>query len=408
VNWEALSQVECLCVLQVTGPHERKALEKWVSEAGADRKLVGELPGLARGEGYVWSPAWLRTYQRVRFATKQTFDASATPEVGRSAQAATLSAMDVEALRTDMAEIVEKAQVDDPKALRQRISALEADLRKARSASPAPDPAAIARAVEEVRRKSEVAAAQMLKATAKLHKDLIDTLDRVGVGVNYAIEKLRAALANSAPDQDNVRDRVNAAAGNTQIAEAAVRQMAANAMSPGISPRRSSPPAGEASEVGGGALRMLRVLAQRASAKYTRAQWGTLAGLAPTGGTFSTYLSRLRTAGYLTEEGGYFSASDAGMAAAGEMPPAPQSTEELVAMWQRAVGGGAARMLDVLVAAYPESLTRERLAEDLDMAASGGTFSTYLSRLRSNGLAKVQGQQVKAGSVLFDDVEVKR
>jgi hypothetical protein len=147
---------------------------------------------------------------------------------------------------------------------------------------------------------------------------------------------------------------------------------------------------------------MLRVLAQRAPARYTKAQWGTLAGLAHTGGTFSTYLSRLRTAGHLAEEGGYFSVSDGGMAAAGELPPAPQTTEELVAMWQRAVGGGAARMLDVLVAAYPDWLTREQLAEALDMAASGGTFSTYLSRLRSNGLAEVQGAQVRAGSVLFE------
>lgn len=29
VNKEVLSQVECLCVLQITGPHERKALEYW-------------------------------------------------------------------------------------------------------------------------------------------------------------------------------------------------------------------------------------------------------------------------------------------------------------------------------------------------------------------------------------------
>ncbi len=55
VNKEVLSQVECLCVLQITGPHERKALEEWVQEVGADRKLVGELPGLSQGEGYVWS-----------------------------------------------------------------------------------------------------------------------------------------------------------------------------------------------------------------------------------------------------------------------------------------------------------------------------------------------------------------
>lgn len=125
VNKEVLSQVECLCVLQITGPHERKALEDWVYEAGADRKLIGELPGLAQGEGYVWSPAWLRTYARVHFASKTTFDASATPEVGKATKAASTSAVDVEKLRADMADVIAEAEQDDPKALRRRIAEFE-------------------------------------------------------------------------------------------------------------------------------------------------------------------------------------------------------------------------------------------------------------------------------------------
>lgn len=118
VNWEVLSQVECLCVLQVTGPHERKALEQWVQEAGADRKLVGELPGLQRGEGFVWSPQWLRKFERVHFHKKTTFDASATPVVGQNTKVAKLTAVDVEQLTKDMAEVIHQAEADDPKALR--------------------------------------------------------------------------------------------------------------------------------------------------------------------------------------------------------------------------------------------------------------------------------------------------
>jgi hypothetical protein len=130
VNKEVLSQVECLCVLQLTGPHERKALEEWVQEAGADRKLVGQLPGLARGEGYVWSPAWLKRYERVHFAKKVTFDASATPEVGKAAKVAELAAVDVDALRSDLAEVVAEAEKDDPKALRRKVAELQRELAK--------------------------------------------------------------------------------------------------------------------------------------------------------------------------------------------------------------------------------------------------------------------------------------
>lgn len=141
VNKEVLSQVECLCVLQVNGTQERKALEDWVQEAGADRKLVGNLPGLGRGEGYVWSPSWLRIFKRVHFAKKTTFDASATPEVGRAMKAAMVSAVDVEALKAALSSIVEKAQEDDPKALRTKIHELTVELAAARSGKANPSPA---------------------------------------------------------------------------------------------------------------------------------------------------------------------------------------------------------------------------------------------------------------------------
>ena len=128
VNKEVLSQVECLCVLQVTGPHERKALEEWVQEAGADRELVGQLPSLERGEGYIWSPSWLRIYERVHFAKKHTFDASATPVVGKETKAALLSDIDVESIKKDMVDVIAQAEKDDPAVLHRKIKDLEKQL----------------------------------------------------------------------------------------------------------------------------------------------------------------------------------------------------------------------------------------------------------------------------------------
>ncbi|MEO1063782.1 MAG: hypothetical protein AAFZ07_20380 [Actinomycetota bacterium] len=45
-------------------------------------------------------------------------------------------------------------------------------------------------------------------------------------------------------------------------------------------------------------------------------------------------------------------------------------------------------MIDALVAAHPDDLTRDELGERTGLATSGGTFATYLSRLRSNGLVR--------------------
>ncbi|MDE3097630.1 MAG: ATP-binding protein, partial [Chloroflexota bacterium] len=136
VNKEVLSQVECLVALQVNGVHERKALEEWVQEKGADRALVGELPGLAVGEAYVWSPSWLRIFERVKIATKGTYDASATPEVGKRRRTVKLSHADVAALKAELAEVVTRAEQDDPSALKRRIAELERALAQKLPAKP--------------------------------------------------------------------------------------------------------------------------------------------------------------------------------------------------------------------------------------------------------------------------------
>lgn len=59
-------------------------------------------------------------------------------------------------------------------------------------------------------------------------------------------------------------------------------------------------------------------------------------------------------------------------------------------------------MLDALVEQYPRRIARGQLAELIGLEPSGGTFSTYLSRLRSNGLAEVNGDGVRAAETLFE------
>ena len=59
-------------------------------------------------------------------------------------------------------------------------------------------------------------------------------------------------------------------------------------------------------------------------------------------------------------------------------------------------------MLQVLADSYPEPLTRAELAERAELTANSGTFTTYLGRLRKNGL--VEGRDpMKAAPELFGD-----
>jgi len=84
-----------------------------------------------------------------------------------------------------------------------------------------------------------------------------------------------------------------------------------------------------------------------------------------------------------------------------DVPPRPQTTEELLDLWRGVLRAGERKMLDELVAIYPQVLTREELGERAGYTASGGTFGAYLSTLRRNRLVEVNGDTMRASETLF-------
>lgn len=158
---------------------------------------------------------------------------------------------------------------------------------------------------------------------------------------------------------------------------------------------------GHAEPKGGAELRILRVLAARAPARFTRPQWATLSGMKRTGGTWQTYVSRLRQAGYIDERDGLVGLTAAGAKAAGHVTR--PSAGSVIADWKEALGSGPAKMIDQIIGAHPAGMDRANLADSVGMTATGGTFQTYLSRLKSNGLIEVSGRRIKASDALFID-----
>lgn len=150
-----------------------------------------------------------------------------------------------------------------------------------------------------------------------------------------------------------------------------------------------------------GARRILAALARHHPMSVTRAQAAALSGFKVTGGTFQSYWSTLKTAGLIEEVNRQVTVTPAGLAAAGVQVASPASTEELLELWRGALKAGARSMLDLLVEAYPEGITREELAERAGYSLEGGTFQSYLSSLRRNGLAEVDGALVTASPTLF-------
>jgi hypothetical protein len=70
-------------------------------------------------------------------------------------------------------------------------------------------------------------------------------------------------------------------------------------------------------------------------------------------------------------------------------------------MWRAKLGGGPRKMLDALIATWPQGLTREKLGSETGFEPSGGTFAKYLSVLSSGDLIEKRGSTIVASEALF-------
>jgi hypothetical protein len=377
VSKEALNQTECLVALQTVGAHERKALREWIAHHGEQEKLVDLLPALHSGEAYVWSPSWLGLLQRVKIAPRTTFDASATPTMASArtaAAAAPLGRADLEALRASMAEVVRRAEEDDPKALRQRVRDLEASL--AKNAPAEPDRARLA---TEWAKGSAAGAAQTQKHYAAVIARVEAKLGRIA----RTVEDAQTALAKV---QDLVREPVD------------VGELPAAA--PRATESRSAPrsevvrgaqdaPAASAAKVDQPMQRVLDALAwlemAGLSPPFSREQVAFLARYSPSSSSFANALGRLSTAQFVSyPTPGSVAATDSGRDAA-HPPERASNAEELQTRVFKRIDGPMQRCLDPLLAAFPYPLSREKLAEAADYSAASSSFANALGRLHTVG-----------------------
>jgi hypothetical protein len=270
-----------------------------------------------------------------------------------------LAAVDLERLRRRLSATIEKARAEDPRALRRRIAELE---RAAR-------PQTIIERVE----------------VPVLHEEQVKRLEELVVTLRAVAEEVSLALTKAFGQHNGQERRASAPLSPPARVQSPRPPSRAHASGP--------IPAGDGLPLKAGERRMLETLWRRYPTKLTRAQLGT----------FGAYFGTLKRHGFIREAGsGDVEITEAGLASLGrEVPSTPQTTEEVLAMWQRALKKGEWRMLEALVAVYPKSLGREALGEQTGYTASGGTFSSYLGTLRRNGLIDVNGAQVRASDSLF-------
>jgi len=403
LNKDILTQVEILIAMRMTGPHDIKAIDEWTrqnSDEDQAAQVKQTLASLPTGTGWLWSPQWLELLVQVKVRPRRTFDSSATPKVGQvRIEPKKRAEIDLAKLGADIQATVERAKSEDPKAMRSELDRLRRELARATSTSPAEPQVQRVEVPVEVRVEVPAVSAADQKALGEAAAALrtaiapmLELLERIEAGIASASSVRQADTRPRPPASD--RAPIQSAPAQS----ASPRPAAPRALSDEGS---SAPDA----KLPTGAHRMVQALGRMAPLRLTKSQWGTVSGLKTSGGTWSTYLSSIRRRGFIDESPAGYTLTDAGFDYLGGRPE-PMTAAELQDHYRSILPAGAVKMLNALLDAHPEGLTKQELGDAAEIATTGGTFSTYLSKLVRNGLAERRGELIVATDVLVHGAEM--
>jgi uncharacterized protein len=348
---DVLSQAGILIAMKLTASQDRDAIGAWI-EGQADRqegkRILGDLPRLQRGEGYLWAPG-RGILDRVAFPPIRTFDSSCTPKRGeRLAAPRTLAEVDLTAIVAALA--VPERSEPEKQGHAPRAPSAEDRLRLAR--------------LEE-----ELAATN----------SRIAGLEQENRELKLRLTRIASLAAGSAAEQ------VEAVASQEQKSR------------PSSAPKRrrlqtATPdaPAERLEALHPAARKLLSAAARHAPARFTWGQLATLAGLKPSGGHFNAGRKDLRALGYVAERDGLVTPTADGLKAAGEVPSAPSTPAERLTLWCARLPAPAPEILRTLAARGERYMDANELAAALGKKPSGGHWNSGIAVLRNNGLIETE------------------
>jgi hypothetical protein len=332
---------------------------------GMGKNDEGRLRALKPGNWFGFGPAFVDVDGVCEFKARKA--TTTHPEPGkRHTLSAPAPSARIRKVLPELAELPQEVEKEakDLVSMAKRVRELERDLRSARKGSAAPDPQAVDKAVQR-------ALEAQRRRWEKEQRKLLTDLAKIG---NTA-----ASLCRNASDLDSTIHDLHEG----------LLSKPEHAPSPKTPDPRPVPKATNgtaAPPTGGGMQRILAALAS-SDESLPRTDLAIVAHLAPTSGTFSTYLGRLKNRGEIAQRSDGWEITPEGLASLGDFEPLDMAGSELVAQWQTSLGnGGIRRIFDALAESGPNGLGRSELAEAAGLEPSSGTYSTYLGRLKRKGL----------------------
>jgi hypothetical protein len=394
LNKNVLTQAQMLVVLRTIAPQDIAAMKAWIEVHGSmeeGREMIEALPSLPVGDAYFWSPGWPTEkgiFKRSHVLPITTFDSGATPAVGQKRVVPKKVAdIDLEALRGQMAETIERQKQNDPKALKAEVAMLRSQLEDALRQQGAYTPEDLKKEIDRAVR-------------AALHKAGLEWGAVVKSWANYA-NRLKELLN---PEK----------AGNEPVSLIPMGWLTpSNLEETRINPKRQAagpafvPPApmpdNEPLQIGvisGAPGKLLDALVADYPEMMSRKKAAAVAGIKPRTSTFRNAISILKTRGLIYVQGDGLSATSEGVEASDVRPGDKLAGAALQEKWRGELPKSAIPMFNEVLR-YPNGITRKLLADYLGMSPAVSTFRNILSTLRVRGLVETDGEIIRPSEHLL-------
>lgn len=383
VHNDFLTSCETLMALRVIHKADRDALKDWVDACGdpeTGREVLNTVAQNKRGEAWVYSPEAEFGPSKVQFPMFTTYD-SFRPRGIIEKKLPGWADVDLDDVKSRLANVVKEAEANDPKLLRAEIQRLRTELGKKTP-------------IVEDHTKELAAADKRLalldgyisdveRYVVHLKKDIQSVIDREPPSLSFAGRPLPPLIRGEHPYSQSAQER--------------------RKVNPMAAPPR--PPRIEANgDVSSSQMRILKSLAeldtigQSPAAKETVAFWSEQRS---TSGGYFNNLGKLRSTGLIEYPNpGTVRLTDAGREKIGVVS-APDS-DEVIRRVESLLSGSQRRILEVLRETHPEPIGKDELAERSGQKSTSGGYFNNLGAMRTAGLLDYPSPgNVLASSWLF-------
>lgn len=367
VHKDFLTCAETLVAMRVIHVLDRTAVKEWIDGApdqSKGKEVLASLASMARGEGWVWSPEAGFGPEQVKFPMFRTYDSFKAPSGGQAdGPLKGWAEVDLDDVRSKLAAVVEEAKANDPRELRKQIADLQRQLKA--------------------------------KAPVAVDPKALESAEARGIA-----QGRREAQAELQQAQRTIRDRDGRLSKIETLAHLNGQAMPAPTAEKVYQPRKEIPPTPERKPItkqvneNTGDLpparqRILNALAWLDAIGITPADKTQLAlfvGVSPTSGGYFNNLAALRSAGLID----YPQAGTVGLTVAGHAQASagdvPQTTGDLHAAVERQLPPAKWKIVEQLIAKYPDAIDKGSLAELIGVSPTSGGYFNNLGSLRSLGL----------------------